>query len=77
MAGATIGEPWLFAGFRFWLGGSSWQGLQTLPGFTLGSALGTRTFKVIRSASAYFPQFPFDETPDIRIIAGLGLQKSF
>ena len=77
MAGATVGKPWLFTGFKFWLGGNSWQGWQSLPGFTLGSAFGSRTFKLIPAASVYFPQFPFDPAPGIRIIAGLGIQKSF
>lgn len=77
MAGATVGKPWLFAGFKYWLGGNSWQGWQSLPGFTLGSALGSRTFKVIPAASVYFPQFPFDTSPEMRIIAGAGIQKSF
>jgi hypothetical protein len=76
-AGSTIGKEWLFAGFKYWISGNTWDGLQLLPGINLGSAIGTKRFKVIPSVDVYFYQWPLDPTPEIRVIYGLGFQGSF
>lgn len=76
-AGSTFGKEWLFAGFKYWIGGNTWDGLQLLPGINLGSAIGPKRFKIIPSADVYFYQWPLDLSPEIRVIYGLGFQSSF
>lgn len=76
-AGATVGKEWLYAGFRYGVVGNTWDGLQLLPGVSIGSALGTKRFKVIPALDIYFYQWPLDPSPSLRIIVGLGLQAAY
>lgn len=76
-AGFTFGKEWLYAGMKYGIGGTSWDGLQLLPGIHAGSALGPRWFKVIPAVDVYFYQWPLETKPDLRILYGVGLQGSF
>jgi hypothetical protein len=48
-----------------------------LPGATVGGAWGPKRFKLMPSVDAYFYQWPFDLTPELRLVYGLGARFSY
>ena len=76
-AGFTIGAEWLYVGMKYGIGGTSWDGLQLLPGINVGSSFGPERIKIIPAVDVYFYQWPMNRSPDLRILFGVGLQVSY